>query len=81
MYIPIIFFLSDVTLRVEDEDEEIDEQDELLKENNRKKKSNNNKLFKKTMLALESLANKASAVSSTDDLIKIVIGVIKEVSK
>ena len=33
------------------------------------------------MLALESLANKASAVSSTDGSIKIVIGVIKEVSK
>ena len=44
-------------------------------------KSNINKLFKRKMLALGNLANKASAVSSTDGSIKIVIGVIKEVSK
>ena len=44
-------------------------------------KSNIDKLFKRKMLALGNLANIVSAVSSTVGSIKIVIGVIKEVSK
>ena len=43
--------------------------------------SNNDQLFKKTMLALENFANKASAGSSTQDAVKIAIGAINEANK
>ena len=65
MYIPIIFFLSDVTLRVEDEDEEIDQQDELLRENNRSYKGTRKTLLLECRESMTSSQRRATLTNSS----------------